>query len=403
MKDLIEIPASIIRGGTSKGVYLLEDDLPSDRSLWGPYLLALFGSGDARQIDGIGGADTTTSKCCILGRSTHPDVDVTYTFAQVGIKEKTVFWDINCGNLTASVGVPAILAGLVKPTAPVTRVRVYQTNTRKMVRIDVPFGTEGIPVEGALEVTGVPDTGAPISIDFSQTVGASLGGGVLPTGNRIDRVTVEGVGEIECSIVDLANMCVFVRARDLGYAGIELPDRGPEMAPRFFALKRAAQKLLGMGYGKLTPWPVIVSDPVDYTSFMGTTVRGDSFDVAVRVVGASTPVMHRAFMGTGASCTATAALIPGTIVDEIRQRSRRVDQKKGEVVLAHPSGTMRMKAAVGETASGIVVQEVLFQRTARLIMQGKLYLRKAKLAALTAEISEADPIRVDVPKQMPLL
>jgi len=227
LDHLASIPGTYIRGGTSKGLHVLESSMPADRTLWGPMIISMFGAGDPRQIDGIGGAQPTTSKCCIVGPSRHPLADVDYTFAQVGIAEEEVQWDINCGNLTASVGVFAILSGLVAPASPVTRVRVYQTNTRSLVEIHVPFGAGGMPVEGDLAIGGVPGSGAAVGIDFSKTSGATLKRGVLPTGRRRDVLDVPGIGRIECSIVDLANMCVFFRARDLGLTGYEMPHRRP--------------------------------------------------------------------------------------------------------------------------------------------------------------------------------
>lgn len=395
--DLISIPAFLIRGGTSKGVYLLEDDLPADRSLWAPLLLAMFGSGDPKQIDGIGSAEPWTSKCCIIGRGCESGIDITYTFAQVGIGQKTVYWDINCGNLTGAVGMFAMAVGLVPLREPKTHISVYQTNTRSIVRIGVPYMAGGIPTEGPLKVSGVPGTGMPIDIDFSGTVGASLGRGLFPTGRRRDRIVVDGVGEIECSIVDLANMCVFVRAADIRYTGIEPPEQGPAMAETFFSLKRAAQSLLGMDHGRLTPWPVIVAPPKSFTAHGGGAIAASDYDVAVRVVSASSPVMHKAFMGTGASCTATAAMIPGTIVHEAFMQSRRMGSRPGLVRLAHPSGVMEIQTGIVADEAVEDVREVIFQRTARPIMEGKLYVSRAKLAALTEELGADHPARTTVP------
>lgn len=173
--ELLSIPTMLIRGGTSRGVYLLESDLPSDRTLWGPFLIALFGARDARQLDGLGGAMPTTSKCCIVGPSTHPEADVDYTFAQVGIGEPKVYWDFNCGNLTPGVGTFAVLKGLVPARPGTTRVRINQTNTGMLLGVDVPTGDDGSPLmDGPLEIAGVSGTGAPVLTDFSATVGASM-------------------------------------------------------------------------------------------------------------------------------------------------------------------------------------------------------------------------------------
>jgi 2-methylaconitate cis-trans-isomerase PrpF len=282
--------------------------------------------------------------------------------------------------------------------APRTTVRVFQTNTNKTVRITVPYDAEGIPVEGPMVVTGVPDPGAPIDIDFSQTMGASLGRGLLPTGQRIDRVDVEGVGEIECSIVDLANMCVFVRAADMGFSGLEMPEQGPSMAPKFFALKRAAQKLLGIGSERVVPWPMIVSEARTFTSFGGGQIEGSSYDFAMRVVGATSPIMHQAFMGTGASCTCTAAVTQGTIVNEFYAASNRPGKTDGRVVFSHPSGSMELIARVDDHGGADVrASEVVFQRTARLIMKGDLYWRPAKVEQIVRELGDDSLTRTGVP------
>src|SRR5690606_4381802 len=192
--ELVAIPAMVLRGGTSKGVYINAKDLPPDRSMWGPYLIALFGARDARQIDGLGGAAPTASKCCIVDRSARPDADVDYTFAQIGIGEERVYWDFNCGNLTPGVATFAVLSGLVPATPNTTTVRIYQTNTQTLLAVDGPTDPRGRPlVEGPLEIAGVSGTGAAVMTDLSATVGSSLGRSLFPTGNRTDRIDVSGI------------------------------------------------------------------------------------------------------------------------------------------------------------------------------------------------------------------
>lgn len=391
--ELIAIPATIIRGGTSRGVFLLESDLPQDRSLWGPFIMSLFGSRDARQIDGIGGAMPTTSKCCIVGASRQADADVDYTFAQVGIGEEKVYWDFNCGNLTPSVGTFAVLAGLVKPTPGVTVVRIYQTNTRTYLKVEVPTADDGTPlVEGPLAIAGVSGTGAATLTDMSSAIGASLGRGLLPTGHTRDVINVPNLGEIECSIVDIANMCVFFRAEDAGLTGLEMPVDGPRVVERFIAVRRASQALLGVDPAKTTPWPVAISSPREYVALGGQTVDADSYDFAVRFAGIQPmrDTLHEAYPGTASCCTAVAAILDGSIANEHYARRPHDDV---QIEIGHPSGVMQVEAKVRRGGDGYAVERATFGRTVRLIMRGEAYVRRADVERLAHSIDVNDPTR----------
>ncbi|NJP46827.1 PrpF domain-containing protein [Actinacidiphila epipremni] len=394
--EMTAVPAMVIRGGTSKGVYLRGRDLPADRSLWGPYLIDMFGARDTRQIDGIGGAMPTTSKCCIVEESARPDADVDYTFAQVGIGEERVYWDFNCGNLTPAVGTYAILAGLVPAVPGRTSVRVYQTNTRMLLTVDVPTGPDGSPlVAGDFSMAGVTGPGAPVTTDFSRAIGASLGGGLFPTGRRTDVITVPGVGEVTCSILDLANMCVFFRAEDVGLTGLEMPAQGPlGVAERFHAVRRAAQDLLGVDHATTTPWPVGFTAARDFTLYGGGDLAAADYDVAVRFAGIQPmrDTLHEAFPGTASCCTAVAAVAEGTVVHDLYPR-----RKEGSVLLAHPSGVSVVEAAAHEEGGRCVVDAVRIARTARPIMRGEVFVRKAEVERLCSVIPAEDRIRSAVP------
>lgn len=395
--ELLSIPAMVIRGGTSKGIYLLASDLPEDRTMWGPFLIALFGASDARQIDGLGGAMPTTSKCCIVGPSRRPDADVDYTFAQIGIGEEKVYWDFNCGNLTPGVATFAILRGLVPAVPGTTRVRIHQTNTRMLLAVEVPTSADGSPLmDGSLEIAGVTGSGAPVLTDFSATVGASLGGALFPTGNRRDVLKVAGIGELTCSIVDLANMCVFFRAEEAGLSGLEMPEQGPQVVGTFVAVREAAQQLLGVDPEKTTPWPVSVTSPRTYTTYSGCLLTADACDFAVRFAGIQPmrDTLHEAYPGTASCCTGVAAVAEGTVVHHLYAARQRDDDT---VVIGHPSGAMLVEARVRDEDGRCEVERATFGRTVRPIMQGEAYVRRSDLARLASALGPETPTRHGVP------
>jgi methylitaconate Delta-isomerase len=214
----------IMRAGTSKGIFIKEENLPKDQKERDELILKVFGSPDVRQIDGLGGADPLTSKLAIIGPATRADADVDYTFAQVSYVAPKIDYSGNCGNISAGVGPFAVDQGLVKVEEPYTTVRVHNTNTGKILveRVEVENGKA--KVTGDYSIAGVPGTGSEITIDFSDTAGSSTGK-LLPTGNAIDKIDVTGYGEIEVSLVDAANPVVFLRAKDLNLTGIETPSQ----------------------------------------------------------------------------------------------------------------------------------------------------------------------------------
>jgi|SRR5579875_656003 2-methylaconitate cis-trans-isomerase PrpF len=361
----------LMRGGTSKGVFLRAADLPSDPRQRDRVILALFGSPDPRQIDGLGGADILTSKVAIIGPPSRPDADVDYTFGQVSITEPVVDYDMNCGNISAAVGVYAIEEGLVRPTDPLTHVRVHNTNTRTVFTVSVPT-LHGMPqVEGECRIDGVPGTGAEILLDYAGTAGAATGA-LLPTGRVRDSLTVPALRRsLEVSLVDLANLCLFVRAQDLGLAGTEGPGDLPASAlDSIAAVKEAAAAVVGVRPDGLIPIPVLVAPPATYTTFLGTTVDAASVDLVARVVGGRPLVLHKAYPGTAAACTATAAAIPGTIpADVARPRA------PGRWVIGHPSGTMTVASEVAEAGGTYRVARAAYARTARRLLDGVAYVR----------------------------
>lgn len=374
MSEQRAIRVVIMRGGTSKAVFLRANDLPADPKARDALILGLFGSPDPRQIDGLGGADILTSKCAIIGPPTRADADVDYTFAQVSIREPVVDYDINCGNISAAVGVYAIEEGFVRAADPLTTVRVHNTNTSKVYLAHVPV-RGGLPqVEGECVVDGVPGTGAEILLDLAGTVGAATGQ-LLPTGRTIDRI--DALGGVDVSIVDLANLCVFVRAGDVGMTGTEGPAEFTErQLDAMMAVKDTAARHLGLPTDGLVPLPVAVAPPAAYRTIAGDSIGADQFDFLARLAGGRPPMLHKAYPGTAAACTAVAALLPGTVVARAR---RAADDPR--IIIGHPSGVMVARADL-RGGPPWVVQRAGYSRTARRLLEGYAFVRTSVVATV---------------------
>lgn len=366
------VRCAVIRGGTSRGVYFHEADLPVDAGERDRVLLQVIGSPDPRQIDGLGGADNLTSKIVIVRRSERDDADVDYTFGQVGIEQGYVSYSANCGNLSAGVGSFAIEEGLVEPVAPETRVRIYNTNTRQLLVAYVPVEADGTPsATGDYAIAGVPGTAAEIRLDFAATSGASTGR-VLPSGNASDMLFVPELGRtIEVSIVDVAKATCYFHARDVGIAGTEGPDAfTPEVLDRFWAVRNAAAAHVGLAPESRLPHPVAICEPADYVDYMTkATVRADQVSFVARRVGGPPPRLHRAFAATGAVCTAVAAHLPGTVVHKYAR-----DFGDGIVRIGHPTGIFPVRIRMDADGT---LREASYSRTARRIMDGTAYVRLA--------------------------
>lgn len=370
-----------MRGGTSKGVYFHANDLPKDQNLRDKIILDIYGSPDITEIDGLGGANVLTSKTAIISRSERNDSDVDYTFGQVMINEALVDYRINCGNISAGVGPFAIDEGLVKAVEPLTTVRIYNTNTNKVIVAEVPVKSGKAQVAGDYQIDGVPGTGAKILLDFAQT-GATLGKGLLPTGLLKEPLKIEGVGEYSVSIVDAANPAVFVKAADFGLTGAEKFEdllANQALWDKTDKIRGTVGVKLGM-YQDLSaflrinptmPFCILVYPPVDYINFdTGKEVTANSYDLkgVIRFAGA----VHRAYSGTGSVCTAVAAMIDGTVVNEIISAAA----KKAEVIrIGHPSGIMEDEIKVEKDGANYKILRAAYGRTARRIMEGYIYLK----------------------------
>lgn len=378
MKEQVRVPVTLMRGGTSKAVFLSQHDVPSDPQERLRFLLALFGSPDVRQIDGLGGADILTSKCAIIGPPSRPDADIDYTFVQVGIDQPTLSFEIVCGNISSATGVYALQEKLIPVHEPVTTVRVHNTNTGKILRMAVQCADGEPRVEGDSEVDGVPGTGAEVALDYSDTSGSTTGK-LLPTGQARDWVHLSKLGrEIPVSVVDVGTACVFIRAADLGITGTELPGQLSadiyEMAEevRRWAVERC--NLPSSGF--LTPYQILISEAQDYRTIAGDrVVHSSEVDFVARMV-LNGGAMHKAFPGGGSVCLSVAAQIAGTIPAE----ARGTHAGPARIRIGHPSGVLKIYANVEHVGGDEwTVREVHFTRTARRLFDGTAYVRRSRL------------------------
>lgn len=370
----------IMRAGTSKGIFIKEEDLPKDQKVRDQLILKIFGSPDIRQIDGLGGADPLTSKLAIIGSSTREDADIDYTFAQVSYVAPKIDYSGNCGNISSGVGPFAVDEGLVKVEEPYTTVRVNNTNTGKILIEKVEVVNGKAKVAGDYSIAGVPGTGSEITIDFSDTAGSSTGK-ILPTGNTIDRINVTGYGEIEVSLVDAANPVVFLRAKDLGLTGIETPaqiDENKEMLATLEEIRGKGAALMGLvgdwkdAVKDIPAFPMIafVSPAQDYNDFTkGKKISENDVDFVSRLM--FMQVIHKTYAGTATICTGAAARIEGTLVNESMNAKGR--GKDGVLRIGHPAGVITVDAAASKVGDTWELEKAAISRTARRIMKGTCY------------------------------
>ena len=375
-REVLRIPASILRGGTSKGVYILEKDMPKEREKWDPVLLRLMGSPDKKQIDGLGGTQSVTSKAAIVGPSSRPDADVDYTFAQVSVDKPIVSYKGNCGNISSGVGPFAIEMGLVEAREGMTPVRIYNTNTGKIIAAEVQTRDGHVVYEGDFHIAGVPGTASPIRLKFLDPAG-TLGKGLLPTGNAADTLEVPGWGPVQVSIVDAANPLVFVKAKDLGLTGRELPEElnGDEEKLALLETVRglAAVKLgLTDDYTKSAwetpgiPKMTFVAEAEDYTASDGRKIRKGEIDLLSRMM--SMQKAHPSYAMTGAMCTAAAAAVPGSVVHQVCA----ADMDTQLIRIGHPGGILECGVDYRENGAVPEIEDTFGFRTANLLMEGVL-------------------------------
>ena len=384
------VRCAIYRGGTSRGVLFLESDLPFTQAIRTQILLRIFGSPDVRQIDGLGGSTSPTSKTMIVGPTQLQDVDVQMLFGQVSIKSPLVDWGGGCGNLTAAVGPFAIDRGLVTATEPFTEVRIHSVNTNKRVIARVPVRYGRALSMGDYSIPGVPGTGARIDLEYVEPAG-TVSGKLLPTGRPHETIQLDDGRRFTVSIVDAANPVVFCDAAELSLTGVELPNeleaRGDVMTT-LEAIRSIAAERLGVVADRQQatatspglPKIGFVSAPKRYTALSGADLPVEAMDIVGRLL--STQTAHRSYMGTGAICTAAAAMVTGTVVHE---RAGHAVRDRGGLRIAHPYGIMDVKI-VGDVRDGeTIIRSATIGRTARRIMEGHAFVPRERLIELSSE------------------
>ena len=380
----MKIPATYMRGGTSKGVFFRLQDLPASCQVPGEARDKLFmrviGSPDpySAHIDGMGGATSSTSKCVILSQSSIPDHDVDYLYGQVSIDKAFVDWSGNCGNLSTAAGAFAIHAGLVDPARipdnGTAVVRIWQANIQKTIIAHVPVVNGQVQESGDFELDGVTFPAAEIVLEFMDpSDDGEEGGSMFPTGNLVDDLEVPGVGTFKATMITAGIPTVFVNAADIGYTGTELREQintDPEALKRFEAIRVAGA--LRMGLIKTpeealkrqhTPKIAFVAPPTDYVASSGKTIQANEIDLLVRAL--SMGKLHHAMMGTAAVAIGTAAAIPGTLVNLAAGGGERQAVRFG-----HPSGTLRVGAEAKQVDGTWTVTKAIMSRSARILMEG---------------------------------
>lgn len=386
----LRIPATYMRGGTSKGVFFHLHDLPVAAQQPGrvrdAILLRALGSPDpyGKQIDGMGNASSSTSKAVILSRSARPDHDVDYCFGQVSIDQPFVDWSGNCGNLSAAVGPCAIHMGLIDPARiphnGIATIRIWQANIGKTIINHVPITDGQVQETGDFELDGVTFPAAEVALEFINPAdegdGDGGGGAMFPTGNVVDQLDVPGIGRLAATLINAGIPTIFLNARDIGYTGTELQDainKDADALARFEAIRAHGAVTMGLipspaeaARRQHTPKIAFVAPATSYTTSSGKQVEESAIDLVVRAL--SMGQLHHAMMGTAAVAIGTAAAIPGTLVHQAAGGGER-----NAVVFGHPSGTLRVGAQASQIHGEWSVTKVLMSRSARILMEG--YIR----------------------------
>ncbi|WP_019141533.1 2-methylaconitate cis-trans isomerase PrpF [Noviherbaspirillum massiliense] len=381
----IKIPATYMRGGTSKGVFFRLQDLPERAQVPGEardkLLLRVIGSPDpyGKQIDGMGGATSSTSKTVIVSKSGRPEHDVDYLFGQVSIDKPFVDWSGNCGNLSAAVGPFAISNDLIDasriPENGIATVRIWQANIGKTIIAHVPITNGQVQETGDFELDGVTFPAAEVQLEFLDPAAEEegAGGAMFPTGNLVDDLQVPGVGTLKATMINAGIPTIFVNADEIGYNGTELQEAingNPEALLKFETIRAYGAMRMGLirnldeaAKRQHTPKVAFVAPPKEYVASSGKTVKADGIDLLVRAM--SMGKLHHAMMGTAAVAIGTAAAIPGTLVNLAAGGGER-----NAVRFGHPSGTLRVGAEARQANGEWSVTKAIMSRSARVLMEG---------------------------------
>lgn len=369
-----KIPTVIMRGGTSKGLLLRRSDLPSDPKLRDEVILRLYGSPDSTQIDGLGGGTSLSSKLAIVGPSLQPDAHIDYTFGQVSLEKKVIDYNVTCGNFVTAVGLYAAEEGYVPLQEPITYVRIYNTNIDKMIVAEIPVKDGQIEYEGDFVIDGVPGSSAKIMINFLNS-GGTFTGRTLPTGQVTDTVRLQDGRQFEVTIVDCANVVVFVRAEDLGMQGVELQaevNSNQSLMSTLEAIRVEAGILIGMMRSEdremispsshALPKIAMIAPSQTYVTTDVRTIDKDEIDLVSRYI--SMGSLHRAYAVSGAIALAAAAKIPGTIP------AAAASTQENGIRIGHPSGVIYVESTVEQDGTNWIVNRAANGRTARRLMEG---------------------------------
>jgi 2-methylaconitate cis-trans-isomerase PrpF len=366
-----------MRGGTSKAIMFHARDLPAECAAWDAIFLSAMGSPDpyGRQLDGMGGGVSSLSKVCVIAPSARDDADIDYTFAQVQIQEARVDYGANCGNMSSAVGPFAVEEGIVTASDGETTVRIFNTNTRKIIHSTFAVHGGRAVIEGDLAIPGITGTGAPVRLDFIEPGGATTGR-LLPSGHALDIIDIPGLGKIEVSMIDAANACAFVAAEALGLKGTEMPDeleRNTAAMERLATIRLYASMAMGIGgtleearARKAVPFIGFVSPPQDALTLTGEALAAEATDLTIRMLSNGQP--HRALPLTASLCAAVAARIEGSIVARAARRGAGAKLR-----LAMPSGVLTVGAEATCSNGVWHVASGSFYRTARRLFEGCVY------------------------------
>jgi 2-methylaconitate cis-trans-isomerase PrpF len=362
-----------MRGGTSKAVFFQKKDLPEDESCWHKLFLRVMGSPDKKQIDGMGGTVSSTSKIAVVWPSRRPGIDIDYKFFQVHIDQAIVSEDINCGNISSAVGPFAVDEGLVFIEEPITIIKIFNVNTCKVIEEHVRINNGKAAIDGDLHIQGVPGNGAPIDVIFHDPIG-TISKNAFPTGKRQEVIDVPEYGSFVVTLFDCVNPTVFVRAEDLGIKGIESIElnNDDKFLKKMQMIRAVASEKMGLAStwenaiksNKTSPLIAYISEPQSYTDLDNVLIRDDDIDLCCRALNLGK--IHRSYPMSLAIATAAAATIEGTIVQEVANSNGR----KEIIRLGHASGCTLVDVQI----QGGDVKSVTIQRTARRIMDGYVYI-----------------------------